>query len=268
MSRLLAVITGASAGIGATFARKLAARGYDLWLVARRADRLSALAAELQEKYGAATESIVADLTQQSDLESVAARIQSAGNLALLVNNAGFGTNHYFFQTDPEGQNAMARLHVVAASRLTHAALANLVPRAVAGTGVINVSSVAAFSAAPQNVSYCASKTWMNRFTEGLAVELGAWKSPVTVQALCPGYTYSEFHDVLGADRSAIPASMWMTADFVVDASLESFAKRKLFVIPGWRYKLLVAVLRIVPDPLIRWGSVYFVQRYRKSRNR
>lgn len=264
MSRPLAVITGASAGIGATFARKLAARGYDLWLVARREDRLAALAAEFREKHGAAAECIVVDLTQQADLESVAARIQGAPNLALLVNNAGFGTNGYFVETDPTGQDAMVRLHVVAATRLSHAALANLVPRGIVGTGVINVSSVAAFSAAPQNVSYCASKTWMNRFTEGLAIELGAWKSPVTVQALCPGYTYSEFHDVLGSDRSAIPASMWMTADFVVDASLKAFAKRKLFVIPGWRYKLLVAVLKTVPDPVIRWGSVYFVKRYRQ----
>jgi uncharacterized protein len=266
--RPLAVITGASAGIGATFARKLASRGYDLWLIARREDRLNALALQLSQQYAITAEGIVADLTQQADLESVAARIQADENLALLINNAGFGTNHYFFETDAAGQDAMVRLHVVATTRLTHAGLANLTPRGLTGTGVINVSSVAAFSAAPQNVSYCSTKTWMNRFTEGLAIELGAWKSPVTVQALCPGYTLSEFHDVLGADRSSIPASMWMTADFVVDASLEGFAKRKLFVIPGWRYKLLVGVLRIVPDPVIRWGSVYFVKRFRKSKNR
>src|SRR6187399_1756355 len=137
MSKPLAVITGASAGIGATFARKLAARGYDLWLVARREDRLSALGRELSAAHGVAAESVVADLTQQSDLEALAERIRSAPNLALLVNNAGFGTNHYFFETDPKGQDAMVRLHVVAASRLTHAALANLTPRSVAGTGVI-----------------------------------------------------------------------------------------------------------------------------------
>jgi short-subunit dehydrogenase len=266
VSRPLAVITGASAGIGATFARKLASRGHDLLLIARREDRLNLLSRELSEKHGIVAESLVADLTKQDELECVAARIQAAENLALLINNAGFGTNHYFFETDAAGQDAMTRLHVVATTRLTHAALKNLTPRGLAGTGVINVSSVAAFSAAPQNVSYCSTKTWMNRFTEGLAIELGAWKSPVTVQALCPGYTLSEFHDVLGADRSAIPASMWMTSDSVVEASLEGFAKRKLFVIPGWRYKLLVAVLKIVPDPLIRWGSVYFVKRYRESK--
>jgi len=267
VTRPLAVITGASSGIGASFARKLAARGYDLILVARREDRMRAMARQFHDDYGTTTEGVIADLTQQVDLEAVANRISAAGNLALLINNAGFGTNHYFFETDAEGQDAMHRLHVVATARLTHAALANLTPRAVAGTGVINVSSVAAFASAPQNVSYCATKAWMNRFTEGLAIELGAWHSPVTVQALCPGYTLSEFHDVTGADRAAIPTAFWMTPDSVVEASLAGFAQRKLFVIPGWRYQLLIGVLRLIPGSLVRWGSVYFVRRFRKNKN-
>lgn len=262
----LAVITGASSGIGAAFARKLAARGYDLLLVARREDRIRAMARQFQEQYGIVAEAFAADLVQQSDLEALAERVGSAGNLALLVNNAGFGTNHYFFETDAAGQDGMHRLHVVAVARLTHAALANLTARSIPGTGVINVSSVAAFAAAPQNVSYCATKAWMNRFTEGLAIELGAWHSPVTVQALCPGYTLSEFHDVTGADRSAIPAGFWMTPDSVVEASLAGFARRQLIVIPGWRYRLLVGALRMFPGALVRWGSVYFVRRFRKSR--
>jgi short-subunit dehydrogenase len=260
------VITGASSGIGASFARKLAGRGYDLLLVARREDRLRAMARQFRDQHGIEVEEWIADLTQQTELESLAERVGSAGNLALLVNNAGFGTNHYFFETDAAGQDALHRLHVVAVARLTHAALANLTPRAAPGTGVINVSSVAAFASAPQNVSYCATKAWMNRFTEGLAIELGAWNSPVTVQALCPGYTLSEFHDVTGADRSAIPASFWMTPDSVVEASLEAFARRQLIVIPGWRYKLLIGALRLIPGGLTRWGSVYFVRRFRKNK--
>jgi uncharacterized protein len=264
--RPLAVITGASAGIGASYARKLAARGYDLLLVARRGDRLNALARQLSSQHSIDAEPLALDLIQQAELESLAERVLAAPNLALLVNNAGFGTNHYFFETDAAGQDAMHRLHVVATARLTHAALANLTQRNLPGTGVINVSSVAAFAAAPQNVSYCATKAWMNRFTEGLAIELGAWHSPVTVQALCPGYTLSEFHDVLGADRSAIPSGFWMTSDSVVDASLAAFAERRLFVVPGWRYKLLVGALRIIPGPFVRWGSVYFVRRFRKNK--
>ena len=263
---MLAVLTGASAGIGGAFARKLAARGYDLLLVARREDRLRALARQLRDQHGITAEFVAADLTDAAALESLAERIRAAADLALLINNAGFGTNHYFFETDAAGQDQMHRLHVVATARLTHAALANLQPRAVAGTGVINVSSVAAFAPAPQNVSYCATKAWMNRFTECLAIELGSWKSPVTVQALCPGYTLTEFHDVVHADRSAVPKSFWCTADFVVSESLRGFERRKLFVIPGWRYKILTAILRILPSPLLRWGSVYFVRRYRRQR--
>lgn len=267
MTRPLAVITGGSSGIGASFARKLAARGYDLWLVARREERTRLLARQLSEYHGIQAEAIAADLTDSADLEALAVRIRDASNLALLINNAGFGTNHYFFETDSGSQDAMHRLHVVATARLSHAALTNLVPRAVAGAGIINVSSVAAFAAAPQNVSYCSTKAWMNRFTEGMAIELGAWKSPVTVQALCPGYTLSEFHDLTGTDRSAIPMALWMTPDTIVNTSLSAFARRKLIVIPGWRYKLLIGFVRALPGALLRWGSVHFVKRYRKAKH-
>ena len=197
--RPLAVITGASSGIGAMFARKLAARAYDLLLIARREDRLRSLASELSETYHVASEAMPADLARDDDLERVAARIPAASGLGLLVNNAGFGSMGYFVETDPLGQEKMHRVHVIATMRLTHAALRNLMPRRTGG--VINVSSIAAFSRSPQNVSYCASKAWINSFTEGLEVELIAQQSPVKVQALCPGFTLSEFHDVLGMRR-------------------------------------------------------------------
>jgi len=106
----------------------------------------------------------------------------------------------------------------------------------------------------------------MNRFTEGLAIELGIKSSPVTVQALCPGFTLTEFHDVIRMDRSRVPASLWMTADFVVEESLRGFDARKLFVIPGWRYKLLVRALKILPDVLIRFGSIRAAQRYKRPK--
>src|ERR1051326_4090316 len=162
---MLAVITGASSGIGAAFARKLAARGFDLLLIARRQDRLQSIAHEIGEQYHVRAEALVADLADDAALIAVAARIRESGDLGLLVNNAGFGTLGNFFETDPESQMQMHRLHVLATVRLTHAALANLVPRAIAGTGVINVSSVAAYVASPQSVSYNTTKTWMNRFT-------------------------------------------------------------------------------------------------------
>jgi uncharacterized protein len=194
----------------------------------------------------------------------VAKRIGNARNLGLLVNNAGFGTMGYFFEADANSQDRMHRLHVLATMQLTHAALANLVPRAVGG--VINVSSVAAYGQSPQSVSYCATKTWINSFTEGLAIELASRDSPVKVQALCPGFTLSEFHDVVHMDRNVIPKSLWMTSDFVVDASLRGFDRGELFVIPGWRYKLLVRVMKMLPSALMRRASAGGVRRFRKNK--
>jgi short-subunit dehydrogenase len=262
----LAVITGASSGLGATFARKLAARGFNLLLIARREARLESIAREIRELYHVNVEILAADLTNETQLAMVAARISAAADLGLLVNNAGFGTLGYFFDADSTSQEQMHRLHVLATMRLSHAALANLVPRAAAGTGIINVSSVAAFGASPQNVSYCATKTWMNRFSEGLAIELGMKSSPVTVQALCPGFTLTEFHDTMPMDRSRVPASLWMTADFVVEESLREFDRGTLFVVPGWRYRLLVSIMKLVPSGLMRWGSIRAAQRYKQPK--
>ena len=263
---MLAVITGASSGIGATFARKLAARGYDLLLVARRVDRLNSIADEVRSLYRVNAEALRADLGTEAGRALVAARIRAASDLGLLVNNAGFGTMGYFFETDLRGQEQMHQLHVLATMTLTHEALANLFPRGIAGTGVINVSSVAAFGTSPQNVSYCATKTWMNTFTEALATELAGRGSPVRVQALCPGFTLSEFHDVVGIERSTIPKSLWMTSNFVVEESLRGFDRGKLIVVPGWRYKLVVGGMRLLPGGLLRKISIRAVQRYRKRK--
>ena len=262
--RSLAVITGASSGIGATFARKLAARGWDLLLIARREDRLRSLATEFTATHHVAVEPMSADLSRDEDVERVAARIHSAPKLGLLVNNAGFGSLGNFVEADVLGQDRMHRVHVLATMRLTHAALTNLVPRRAGG--VINVSSVAAFGQSPGSVSYCATKGWINSFTAGLSIELTALRSPVKVQALCPGFTLSEFHDVLGMSRGPIAKSLWMTSDFVVEESLKGFERGDLFVIPGWRYKLLVAGMRLLPGGLLRRASLYGTRRYRKPR--
>jgi short-subunit dehydrogenase len=264
---MLAVITGASAGIGAAFARKLGARGYDLILVARREDRLRGLAQEIAGLNRVRVEPLVADLVAEDGVQKVAEFIQAAPGLGLLVNNAGFGTMGYFFEADVSGEDRMHKLHVLATMRLTHAALANLVPKAQPGTGIINVSSVAAFASSPQNVSYGATKAWMNAFTQGLAVELAAQNSPVIVQALCPGFTLSEFHDVLRMDRSRVPQFLWMTPDYVVKESLRGFSQRKLIVIPNWRYKALVEVMKIIPNSWMRGFTIAAARRYRKPKD-
>ena len=196
--RPLALITGSSSGIGTTFATELAALGYDLVLVARRRDRLEELAGTLERSRGIKIEILPADLTVDEELAVVEQRVVTAENLELLVNNAGFGTRGKFFQVDLQSQDQMHRLHVLATMRLTHAALTGMTARDKGG--IINVSSVAGFWQSPGSVSYCATKCWMNSFTEGLALELKSVGSRVRVQALCPGYTLSEFHDVAGVD--------------------------------------------------------------------
>jgi uncharacterized protein len=244
--KTIVAITGASSGIGAAFARKLAA-GHDVLLIARRKDRLESLAAELQSEHGCNVEVLPADLTEEYDLAGVAERIYAEDRLALLINNAGFGTHGRFWQTPLDGQEQMHKLHVMATVRLTHAALNNMVPRDFGG--IVNVASVSAFMRNPGSASYCATKSWMTAFTESLYLELRGLPSNVKVQALCPGLTYSEFHDVAGLSRTGLaPRSFWMTAEEVVDASLEGLRRNKLFVIPGWRYRVITAIVSKMPS--------------------
>lgn len=244
----LALVTGASAGLGTCFARRLAREGYDLVLVARRRDRLETLARELGDRHGAQVEVLPADLTRDDEMKSVEDRIALIENLELLVNNAGFGTVGRFHEATVESQDAMHRLHVIATLRLTHAALRKMTAR---GKGaVVNVSSVAGFIPRPNTASYYATKAWMICFTESLYLELRSAGSPVRVQALCPGFTLTEFHDVMEFDRKRVPASWWMPAEEVVEGSLEGLKRGDLIVVPGWRYKLIVALFRLMPRPV------------------
>lgn len=258
MSRT-ALITGASSGIGAAFASRLAHDGYRVILVARSADRLEAMARQLGD-----TEALPADLTQPAGQKLVEDRIDVTPDLELLVNNAGFGTRGRFFEAPLESQDEMHRLHVLATVRLTHAALRGMVPR---GRGaVINVSSVAGFSQSPGNTSYNSTKAWMNSFTEGLYLELKSIGSNVKVQALCPGFTLSEFHDRMGADRETIPARLWMRPDAVVDASLRGLAAGKLYVVPGAFYKILTTLCRRMPDSVRFALALRYARRMRRVR--
>jgi short-subunit dehydrogenase len=240
MARKTALITGASSGIGETFARKLATRGYDLILVARREERLQNIAGDL-----AGAIALAADLSTSEGIAKVEGAISASESLELLVNNAGFGTMGRFWMADLAGQERMLEVHVRATMRLTHLALRGMVER---GRGaVINVSSVAGFGQSAGNVSYCASKAWINSFSEGLDLELRELGSLVRVQALCPGFTVTEFHETLGMDRELVPGWLWMTADAVVEASLRGLDRGQVIVVPGWRYKAAVAVMKYAP---------------------
>jgi short-subunit dehydrogenase len=263
MPRPIALITGASAGLGATFARQLAAEGYDLFLVARRETALQQLAAELHGTQGICATAVTADLTRDEDVNRISELLATNDRLELLVNNAGFGSRGFFFEADAAEQDAMHRLHVIATERLTRAALPGLVARRRGG--IINVASVAGFIVGPGNISYCATKAWMVVFTQGLYLELKSMGSPVTVQALCPGYTYTEFHDVMGIDRASVMGkSWWMSADRVVGESLQGLKSGKLLVIPGLRYKAVAAVARFLPRSLLIRSAARFRGQYAK----
>jgi len=240
ISQPAALVTGASSGIGEVFARRLSASGYRVLLVARRLERLEKLSAELKN-----AEAVQADLTLDSDIDRIRTRIAAEPDLEFLVNNAGFGVPGKFFEADPEALDRMHRLHIIAIERLTHTALKGMMER---GKGnIVNVSSVAGFFNTVNSNGYGATKAWINSFTECLYLDLKKNGVPIRVQALCPGFTYTEFHDVVKMDRSKISKSLWMNSRNVVEDSLRGLEKNRLYVIPGWRYRLLVGLTRLLP---------------------
>lgn len=234
--------------MGEEFARQLSAQGVSLILTARRRERLEALQAELQSRHAVRVETVVCDLADDAECARLVEMLAPREDLDLLVNNAGFGTLGFYHETEFERQEQMLRVHILATMRLTRAVLPGFIERRHGA--VINVSSVAGYWRSAQNVMYCATKGWMNDFTEGLRLELDVRKSPVVVQALCPGFTYSEFHDTLGVDRSAVPKGLWMKADFVVGESLRALEGGRVFVIPGWKYRFIARLAELLPA---RW---------------
>lgn len=254
-----ALITGASSGIGAAFARQLAARGYHLILVARREDRLAALAMELQTRHGICVEPLAADLSQIADIERVAERIVELERLHVLINNAGFGTPGQFAELNPDRQLDMINVHIVAAVRLCRAALPGMISR---GQGtIINVSSMAGLLAVPGSTTYSASKAYVNIFSEALQAELAGTR--VKVQALCPGFTHTEFHsrpDHAGFSPSWIPAPLWMQPEDVAAQSLEALGRGEVIFIPGFKNRLLAVVARHTPTRLVQLRSAASVR--------
>ena len=246
--RRLALVTGASSGIGEAFARRLARDAHDLVLVARSSDALEALAAELRQAFGAEVECMSADLAAGADLLRVETRVRSGRAFDLVVNNAGVGSVGAFAERDIEGEEQQIRLNVLALTRLTHAALASMLPR---GRGaVINVSSLAGIGPYPFTATYGATKAFVNSLTEALAEELRG--TGVRVQALCPGFTRTRFQERAGVDPSTVPGFAWMSAESVVEASLEALARGELVCVPGLGYKVLAAASGAVPRGAFR----------------
>jgi len=244
-----ALVTGATAGIGAAFARRLAQEGHDLVIVARDAARLDRNAAQLRTQHGVQVDVIPADLATDDGQESVAVRLQDPNRpVDVLVNNAGLSLNTPFLRSSVERETEMLNLNVHAVMRLTLAALPGMVERRHGA--IVNVSSVAGFGAAMPGSTYPATKAWVTNFSESVALSVATFG--VRVMALCPGYVRTEFHQRAGINMSKTPNWMWLDADELVQDGLRDLRRGKVVSVPNWKYKVAVFGLRHLPRPLLQ----------------
>jgi len=240
-SVMTALVTGASSGIGAAYARRLAASGYDLILVARREARLQALAEEVHREYAVQAEVLAADLSTEAGVARVEARLNGGAAIDFLVNSAGYDVYGNFAEIPIEQILGLIQVQTLAAVRFCRAVLPGMIERRHGA--IVNVSSISAFTPKPKDTTYGATKAYLAQFSEALASELAL--TGVRVQALCPGFTLSEFHDdpqyAPYRLKERIPRWMWMTADEVVKDSLGSLAEGQVVCIPGRVNQLFAA---------------------------
>ena len=224
-----ALITGASSGIGAIYADRLARQGYDLILVARTVERLRAAATLLTLQTGRSVEIVGADLTDPADLAEVESLLRTDSSITLLVNNAGVGATAPLLAADVEKMQEMINLNVTALTRLTYAAAPGFVAR---GTGtIINIASIVAIAPELLNGVYGGSKAFVLAFSQSLHHELAA--KGIRIQAVLPGATATEFWDIAGTPVAHLPQEMVMTAEDMVDAALAGLAQGELVTIPA-----------------------------------
>lgn len=245
-----ALITGASSGIGAVYARQLAQLGYNVVLVARREERLRNLAAELSEAYGIHAEVLLADLAREADLRQVEDRLVDSDSMTVLVNNAGFGFGQDFLELTPDDLDRMLDVHLRATVRLCRAVMPGLLQRRRGA--VVNVSSLAGFMALGDSPMYCSTKGFLTTFSRALSRRTTG--TGVVVQALCPGLTHTEFHQAAGypSDIQDRWTFAWMSAREVVEASLGGLEQGQSVVIPGAVNQLITAVVSSPFEPMLR----------------
>jgi len=239
-----ALVTGATVGIGESFTRLLASKGYNIALVARDEVRLHERAGELREKYGIQTFVLPADLATKGGVKLVEKYIQSY-EIEVLINNAGFAINKTFTLSNLGDEQDLLNVLVRTPMRLMHVILPGMKERK-SGT-IINVSSVAGFIAGG---TYSAAKSYLTVLSESLNKELKG--TGVIVCALCPGFTRTEFHQRARMKLKGLPSFMWLNADKLVAKAWKDAQANKPLSIPGWQYKLLIAIIAITPRSLIR----------------
>lgn len=240
-----ALVTGATAGIGAEFARQLAARGDDLVIVARDAERLARTAADLQHAHGVRVEALPADLLTEEGVAAVERRLADERRpVDLLINNAGYGLRGDVLTTALDDELAHLAIHVTVPLRLAHTALRGMVARRRGR--VVMISSVAAYT--PLG-TYSAAKAWGVSFARG--ANLATRPHGVTVTAVCPGFTRTEFHDRMRVSTRGIPELLWLEAPRLVRLALRGVDRGRAVVVPTWRYRLIVALSGLVPDRLL-----------------
>ncbi len=256
-----ALVTGATAGIGESFTRLLAAKGYDLVLVARDKKRLQERAAALTKKYKISTEVLVADLSIPAQLAKVEKRLcNPKAPIEVLINNAGFGLKDSFLDSDVDAESNLLDVLVAAPMRLTHSVLPQM--RARNSGVVINVSSVASWIAGG---TYSAAKAYLTVFSESLHTELQKSESKVRIHVLCPGFTHTEFHARGKMKMTGLPNFLWLEADDVVSEAWNRAIAGKVISVPGWQYKTLSTIARFGPRPLVRKAGINVRARQRRG---
>lgn len=250
MARRLVLVTGASAGIGAALARVFAERGWDLALTARRVDRLEALKAELEGRWGCSCLTVAADLAQPGAADTILAAIAAEGRVVDgLVNNAGYGLPGAFANTSWADQAAFIQVLLTAPTELAHKVMPGMLERRFGR--IMNVASLAGhLPGSAGHTLYAAVKAYMVKFSQSLHLE--GKPSGVHVSALCPGFTFSEFHDVNGtrAAVSTMPSWLWMEAKDVAVAGFEALERNKPVEVPGLASKGIAALAKLLPDPV------------------
>jgi short-subunit dehydrogenase len=265
MDRRLALVTGASAGIGAAFARILASHGYDVALTARRADRLDSLAEEISLRFGVEALSVTADLAEPEAPGQILDHLTAHGRTVdVLVNNAGYGLPGAYADTRWEDQRAFIQVMMTAPAELAHRVLPGMVHR---GFGrIVNVASLAGLvPGSAGHTLYGGVKAFLVRFSQSLHMETQG--SGVHVSALCPGFTYSEFHDVNGTRgqiSSSTPPWLWLGADEVAAAGYEAVEANRAICVPGAPNKAIAAVGKLIPDDWVLALMASQSSRFRK----